>query len=60
VRSGHGDSSIGVQACRTSKSIGRCDVPYSGMTGDVYDTLLRAIAEEECDDINDVPITYNM
>ncbi len=32
----------------------------SGMTGDVYDTLLRAIAEEECDDIDDVPITYDM
>jgi hypothetical protein len=30
------------------------------MTGDVYDTLLRAIAEEECDDINDVPVIYHM
>jgi hypothetical protein len=29
VHTRRGDSSIGVWACRTSKSIGRCDVPYS-------------------------------
>jgi hypothetical protein len=29
ARSEHGDTSIGIQACRTSKSMGRCDVPYS-------------------------------
>jgi hypothetical protein len=31
-----------------------------GMTGDVCDTLLRAIAEEECDDIDDAPTTYDL
>ncbi|KAG2064773.1 hypothetical protein BDR04DRAFT_1034459, partial [Suillus decipiens] len=32
----------------------------SGITGDVCDTLLRAIAEEECDDIDDSPTTYEL
>jgi hypothetical protein len=35
-------------------------ISSSGMTGDVCDTLLRAIAEEECDDIDDAPTTYNL
>jgi len=26
-----GDTSIGVRACRTSKTMGRCDVPYSAL-----------------------------
>jgi hypothetical protein len=32
----------------------------SGITGDVCDTLLRAIAEEECDDIDDSPTIYDL
>ncbi|KAG2034500.1 hypothetical protein BDR03DRAFT_1013414 [Suillus americanus] len=32
----------------------------SGITGDVCDALLRAIAEEECDDIDDAPTTYDL
>jgi hypothetical protein len=35
-------------------------ISSSGMTGDVCDTLLRAIAKEECDDIDDAPTTYNL
>jgi hypothetical protein len=35
-------------------------ISSSRMTGAVCDTLLRAIAEEECDDIDDAPTTYNL
>ncbi|KIK41148.1 hypothetical protein CY34DRAFT_13247 [Suillus luteus UH-Slu-Lm8-n1] len=32
----------------------------SGITGDICDNLLRAIAEDECDDIDDFPTTYEL
>jgi hypothetical protein len=35
-------------------------ITSSELTGDMCDTLLRAIAEEECDDIDDTPITYDL
>jgi hypothetical protein len=31
MRSERGDTSIEIQACRISKSMGRCDVPCSGL-----------------------------
>jgi len=37
TRSGCGDSSIGIWACRTSKSIGRCNVPYTDWPADLLD-----------------------